>query len=174
MDKWLVCLLITAVGLPLLMFLGNLKAEVSEAGNASAEEAGTNSVSEGLQEPSAASPGEGPYSNLTPNMVYFGGNWNNNPDSVELVSDEGRVVMRYAAENLNILADSAPQQSLIQVLLDGRLVNSTNSGSDVKVSIATVGEKRLYSLIMNAGDYNKTLEINVRGKGFRLYRFTFG
>lgn len=172
MDKWLVGLIITALGLPMLMFIGNLN-ELPEEGHANTEPELTE-VPEGLQEPSAASPGEGPYGNLTPNTVYFGGNWKDNPDSVELVSDEGRILMKFAAIDLNIIADSAPQQSLLQVLLDGRLVNLTNSGSDVKNSIVRVGEKRLYSLVAEAGGYNKTLEVNVRGKGFRLYRFTFG
>ncbi len=50
MDKWLAGLIIVAVGLPLLMFFGNLESEVSGEG-----EAGS-SIAQGLQEPPADAP----------------------------------------------------------------------------------------------------------------------
>lgn len=217
MNKWFAGLIIVAVGLPLLMFAGNLKSGISggeQAGSSGAPEqvklekanadSGLSAVSQGLQEPPAATPeiylgyrfarsnigndeglqpeavvaytapSGGSYGSIAPNVVYLGGNWKNNPDSLELVSDEGRIVLKYTARNVNIVAGSAQQQSLLQVLLNSRLVSSTNSGSDVKKSMATVDEQGIYNLVMDDGYHTKTVEINVRGKGFRLYKFTFG
>ena len=132
---------------------------------------------EGLQPEAVVAytaPSKSSYGELVPNMVYVGGTWKNNPDSLELVSDEGRVVLKYTARAVNIVAGSSQQPALLQAILDGNFVNSTNSGSDVKKSLATVDEQRLYNLVMDNGYHTKTIEVNVRGKGFRLYTFTFG
>lgn len=203
MDKWLAGLIIAAVGLPLLMFFGNLKSGASEGEHANAD-SGLRAVSQGLQEQPATTPevylgykfarsnigndeglqpeavasytapDEGSYGSIAPNIVYVSGAWKSSPDSLELVSDEGRIVLKYTAKTVNIVADSAEQQSLLQVLLDGSLVNSAGSGSDVEDSVAAVDEQRLYNLVMDDGYHTRTVEINVRGRGFRLYRFTFG
>lgn len=74
MNKWLAGLMISAIGLPLLMFFGNLKPDVSEEGEAGSEAAlgqvglenanadsGLGSVSQGLQQP----PTETPETNLS-------------------------------------------------------------------------------------------------------------
>ncbi len=132
---------------------------------------------EGLQPEAVVAytaPSKSSYGELVPSMVYVGGTWKNNPDSLELVSDEGRVVLKYTARAVNIVAGSSQQPALLQAILDGNFVNSTNSGSDVKKSLATVDEQRLYNLVMDDGYHTKTIEVNVRGKGFRLYTFTFG
>ena len=121
-----------------------------------------------------AAPSQGSYGQLVPNVVYFGGTWKNNPDNLELVSDEGRVVLKYTARAVNVVAGSEQQPALLQSILDGSLLNSTNSGSDVKKSLATVDEQRLYNLVMDDGYNTKAVEVNVRGKGFKLYTFTFG
>lgn len=215
MDKWLAGLIITAVGLPLLMFVGNLKSEVSEEGGAGSSiaheqlelenanaDSGLGSVFHGLQEPPAITPevylgyqfalynignDEGfqpeaavayttpsSYDNLVPGVVYFGGNWKNNPDGMELVSNEGRAVLRYTAKTVNITAGPGQKPSAVQVLLDNSFVNSTNSGTDVENSVANIDEQRLFSIVMDDSYHTKTVEINVMGSGFRLYKFTFG
>ncbi|MBI2550336.1 thioredoxin family protein [Candidatus Woesearchaeota archaeon] len=114
------------------------------------------------------------YGSLVPNSVYLGGRWKNTPDSMELVSDEGRITLKYTAKAVNIVAGPGQQPALVQVMLNGNFVNSTNSGSDVKKSLATVDGQRLYNLVMDDGYHTKVVEVNVKGKGFRLYTFTFG
>ncbi|MBI3036676.1 thioredoxin family protein [Candidatus Woesearchaeota archaeon] len=109
-----------------------------------------------------------------PNVVYVAGLWKSNPDSLELVSGEGRVILKYTARAVNIVAGPGQEPSLLQVILDGSFVNSTNSGSDVTDSVAKVDGQRLYSLVYDSGYYTKVIEINAKGEGFRLYTFTFG
>ncbi len=109
-----------------------------------------------------------------PNVVYVAGLWKSNPDSLELVSGEGRVVLKYTARAVNIVAGPGKEPSLLQVILDGSFVNSTNSGSDVAGSVAKVDGQRLYNLVYDTAYYTKVVEINARGDGFRLYTFTFG
>ncbi len=109
-----------------------------------------------------------------PNVVYVAGSWKSNPDSLELVSGEGRVILKYTARAVNIVAGPGQQPALLQVILDGSFVNSTNSGSDVVNSVAKVDGQRLYNLVYDSGYYTKVIEINVKGEGFKLYTFTFG
>lgn len=109
-----------------------------------------------------------------PNVVHVAGSWKSNPDNLELVSGEGRVILKYTARAVNIVAGPGQEPSLLQVILDGSFVNSTNSGSDVANSVVKVDDQRLYNLVYDSDYHTKVVEINVRGDGFRLYTFTFG
>ena len=98
---------------------------------------------------------------MLPNQVYLEGTWFVDADHVRLVSDTGRVVLKYDAKNANIVA-------------------SSDNGSDVSISVdeqkikdIKVKEDDLYSLVDT--EYGKyTLIFDVYGSGFKLYTFTFG
>ncbi len=115
---------------------------------------------------------------LVPNLAYVGGSWRNNPDNLELTSGEGRILLSYTAKAVNIVAGQGQQPSALSVLVDGVPVNSTNMGSDVQAGRANatiVDEQRLYNLVMDQQGYQaRTIEISVKGAGFRIYTFTFG
>lgn len=112
---------------------------------------------------------------LQPNLVYFEGSWLNNPDNMELASDSGRIVLVYQASNVNIVAGG---NSTLTISLDGQAPPQGSLGSDASLVNGTarvqVGDQRLYSLIDNAGYAQRTVSIDVKGKGFRIYTFTFG
>ncbi len=112
---------------------------------------------------------------LQPNLVYFEGSWLNNPDDMELASDSGRIVLVYQASNVNIVAGG---NSTLTISLDGQAPPQGSLGSDASLVNGTarvqVGDQRLYSLIDNAGYAQRTVSIDVKGKGFRIYTFTFG
>ncbi len=112
---------------------------------------------------------------LQPNTVYFAGSWKNNPDNMELASDTGKIILVYQASNANIVAGG---NSTLSLALDGKAPAQAYLGSDAALVNGTaqvgVGGQRLYSLIDNAGYSQRTLEIDVKGKGFRIYTFTFG
>ena len=42
--------------------------------------------------------------NLKPDIVYLQGKWKNNPDNMELQNDTGRIVLKYYAKSVNIIA----------------------------------------------------------------------
>ncbi len=90
---------------------------------------------------------------------------------MELVSDEGDVVLLYSAKDVNIVAG---KKSLLEVYVDGKIVDEINKGSDVVERKVSVDENRLYNLV-SAQDYGAHLvQIKVKGKGFQIYTFTFG
>lgn len=113
--------------------------------------------------------------NFKPDVVYLQGNWKNNPDNMELQSDAGRVVLTYYAKSVNIVAGGK-----------GGGVVSNDGGGALAVSSKALGVdlsqdgsfridgQRLYNLSMH-NDYNAhSIIIDVTGKGFQLYTFTFG
>lgn len=99
---------------------------------------------------------------IKPNNVYLEGKWKNNEDNMELVSDEGALLLIFQAKAVNIVAGSE-NGSTAFVFLDNE-----------NKSIAKIQEFKLYNLA-NAENYDThAINIDVLGKGFRIYTFTFG
>jgi thiol-disulfide isomerase/thioredoxin len=105
------------------------------------------------------------------NVVYFSGSWLNNPDNMELASDTGKIVLTYDAKNVNIVAGG---NGTLSLLLDNAAPAADQYGLDTVNDTVTVNQQRLYSLIDDTGYNQRTLEIDVTGKGFMIYTFTFG
>ncbi|HLG23838.1 MAG TPA: thioredoxin family protein [Candidatus Nanoarchaeia archaeon] len=110
------------------------------------------------------------------NDVYLKGKWQNNRDNMELVSSDGEITLKYGAKALNIVASSTG--SIVEVYLNGNPVDETSKGSDVLITdgepISAVGEPKLYNLVF-AKDYGTgTLNLKIKGEGFKIYTFTFG
>jgi len=109
-------------------------------------------------------------SSIVPNTVYLEGVWKNNRDHMELFSEKGKIVLFYSAKDVNIVAG---KNSILLISLDGQLVGESR-GNDVINNKVLVREQRLYNIVSDI-DYNsRLLEIDVDGKGFQIYTFTFG
>ena len=98
---------------------------------------------------------------LPPNLVALEGTWKNTPDYMELVSETGKVVLNYSAKNVNIVA---AQPAQITVTLDGSIIHDSLS----------IEEEKLYSIVEENAYAPHALTLDIEGKGFRLYTFTFG
>ncbi len=114
---------------------------------------------------------------ISPNLVYLEGDWENKPDFVRLVSDKGKVALVFQAKNVNIVAGS-PQGSKLKILIDNKPITKTDAGADAVDSnegfIADVNAERLYNLVSLPDYGQKILTFEVEGKGLELYTFTFG
>ena len=113
--------------------------------------------------------------NFQDNLVYFDGTWKNNPDNMELVSDSGKIVLKYKAKTVNLVAGG---KSNLTLQLDGVVLTQNQLGSDAILKdgnpVVFIDEQRLYNVV-DGGDYSeRTITIDVKGKGFKLYTFTFG
>jgi thiol-disulfide isomerase/thioredoxin len=100
-------------------------------------------------------------SKLSFNNVYLDGKWFVDKDNVRLVSDTGKVVLKYSAKNVNIVASADPGSEL-SVKVD-----------DEVISKQKVAAEDLYSLL-DSKYGSHTLSFDVNGSGFKLYTFTFG
>lgn len=124
-----------------------------------------------------------------PSTVYLQGSWKNNPDNMELQSDTGRIALIYYAKSVNIVAGGKGEGIVIndnderrvvgengQVVLTANANMSNKSlGQDLSQNGSfSIDGQRLYNLAMH-DDYNAHfIIIDVKGKGFQLYTFTFG
>ena len=111
------------------------------------------------------------------NYVYLRGQWKYNADNMELVGDEGDILLIFDAKKVNIVAGS-DSKSDAYILLDSDSLNEKTKGEDIYLrngkSIVDINEYKLYN-IASAEDYGThMIELQVAGKGFKIYTFTFG
>ncbi len=116
-------------------------------------------------------------SSITSNNVYFDGKWKNNEDNMELVDDEGSILLIFQAKSVNIVAGSENVSEAF-VFLNNEFETEKTKGSDVEIkqnkSVSNIKEFKLYNLA-NAENYDShAIQIDVSGKGFKIYTFTFG
>ena len=108
---------------------------------------------------------------IKPNIIYLEGKWKNNPDNMELQSNNGNIILKYNSKSVNIVAGGIGNFTVKQ---DRNLIKndlSKDSSSDGKFLI---DGQRLYNLVTNKEYGEHTIEIDVKGKGFQIYTFTFG
>ena len=116
-------------------------------------------------------------SSLQPNTIYLEGKWKNNHDNVELQSDTGRIVLIYSAKAVNLVAGGTGQGIVHE---DDSLLSNSSKGVDTankNDSQFVIDYPRLYNIV-NHQSYDDenfhSLVIDVKGKGFQAYAFTFG
>ncbi|MEK6948633.1 MAG: thioredoxin family protein, partial [Nanoarchaeota archaeon] len=107
------------------------------------------------------------------NYAYLEGTWKINKDDSELISDEGKIILPYSAKAVNIVAGSE-QGSEIEVFVDNEPLNNENKGFDTDLNKTTeINDFKLYNLAdFEYGTH--TIQINIKGKGFKINTFTFG
>jgi thiol-disulfide isomerase/thioredoxin len=118
-------------------------------------------------------------SDLKPNTIYLIGDWKNNADNMELQSDTGRIALAYSAKSVNIVAGGKGEgggEEELSISENGvALTNKSGRGIDLsEQGKLVVDGQRLYNLVMHEGYDWRSLIIDVKGKGFQIYTFTFG
>ena len=103
---------------------------------------------------------------------YLTGDWINYEDSMELVSDTGTIKLRYNAKQVNIVTDNTAE---LKIFLDGNPIPAKYSGEDItSKSSMIVSDASLYNIINSKNSESHLLEIQIEGKGFQIFTFTFG
>jgi hypothetical protein len=123
-------------------------------------------------------------------IIYLQGSWKNNEDNMELQSDTGRIALIYYAKSVNIVTGGKGEGIVTNdnevAAGHGQAAANAAANSTAGISNNSVGQdlsqngsfridgQRLYNLAMH-NDYNAhSIVIDVKGKGFQLYTFTFG
>ncbi len=106
----------------------------------------------------------------------LGGEWN--------ITDENAVTGSNAALNINFYANkvflvlrpgSGQKIATVKLLLDGKVIDPSNAGTDVQNGIITIYTDRLYNLIDLKGNSGRhTLKLEFQGQGIEVFAFTFG
>jgi thiol-disulfide isomerase/thioredoxin len=121
-----------------------------------------------------------PNTNFKPHIAYLQGNWKNNPDNMQLQSDTGRIVLTYYAKSVNIIAGGNGGVVVSNDEGIGRgaaaASKSNNSrGEDLSFDGSfRIDGQRLYNLAIHNNYSAHYIVIDVKGKGFQFYTFTFG
>ncbi len=115
-----------------------------------------------------------PKTDFKPNAIYLEGEWKNNPDNMELQSENGRIVLVYSARDVNIVAGGNGEISA--VINNGKIVATNQSrGDDVsEYGSVKIDSQRLYNIIRHDDYDTHSLILDIKGKGFQIYTFTFG
>lgn len=111
-------------------------------------------------------------SEIKPNLIYLKGKWENNPDNMELQSNNGSIILKYNSKSVNIVAGG--ENSNFTVTQDGKLITNKLSKDSSTNGKFVIDKQRLYNLVTNKDYGEHTIEIDVKGKGFQIYTFTFG
>jgi thiol-disulfide isomerase/thioredoxin len=121
--------------------------------------------------------------NFKPDIGYLQGNWKNNPDNMELQSDTGRIVLTYYAKAVNLIAGGKGGGVVFN---DEGVGGGAAAASAAKIPNKSLGEdlsqdgsfridgQRLYNLAIHNNYTAHNIVIDVKGKGFQFYTFTFG
>jgi len=111
-------------------------------------------------------------SDIIPNVIYLDGTWKNNADNMELQSETGRIALVYSAKSVNMVAGG---NGKVTVSEDGSTLVGEYRGADLSEEgkFALDGQ-RLYNLSMHDDYGAHSIVIDIKGKGFQAYTFTFG
>jgi thiol-disulfide isomerase/thioredoxin len=110
-------------------------------------------------------------SEIKPNIIYLEGKWKNNPDNMELQSNNASIILKYNSKSVNIVAGGKGNFTVTQ---DGKLITNDLSKDTSNDGKFVIDEQRLYNLVTNKDYGEHTIEIDVKGEGFQIYTFTFG
>jgi thiol-disulfide isomerase/thioredoxin len=115
-----------------------------------------------------------PNTSFNPDIVYLDGLWKNNPDNMELQSNTGHIVLTYNARAVNIVAGGHGQQGIVTEDGATKVLNNSLGKDLTQDGKFVLDGQRLYNLALYNNYGSHSIIINVSGKGFQLYTFTFG
>jgi thiol-disulfide isomerase/thioredoxin len=111
-------------------------------------------------------------SNIKPNVIYLDGTWKNNADNMELQSETGRIALVYSAKSVNMVAGGKGEVTISE---DGSTLVGKYRGADLSEGGKfTTDDQRLYNLSTHDDYGAHYIVIDIKGKGFQAYTFTFG
>ena len=111
-------------------------------------------------------------SDIKPNVIYLDGTWKNNADNMELQSETGRIALVYSAKSVNIVAGGKGEVTISE---DGSTLVGKYRGADLSdEGKFTTDGQRLYNLSIHDDYGAHSIVIDIKGKGFQAYTFTFG
>ena len=106
------------------------------------------------------------------NKFYPIGEWKNYSDNMELTKNNGSIKMFFEAKEVNIVTNNIGE---LDISLNGLPLDEKNIGRDISSNGKLfVKDPGMYNIIDSEISISGVLEINVKGKGFQAFTFTFG
>lgn len=111
------------------------------------------------------------------NQLYLGGTWRTEEEYATNYSKNARIVFKYQASKIFMVASSEEPIDVI-LKLDGKSLGNAAGESVVKRNgqdIVTIQEDGLYRLVEDPAGFNEhTIEIIIPKEGLKAFTFTFG
>jgi len=110
------------------------------------------------------------------NTFSLGGQWTIN-DGNAVAGKNATLTYNFTASNVYLVLNPSPgtKPSQVKVFLDGKLVDSSNEGTDVKNGILTIPTDRLYNLVnLHGKTESHILKLEFETPGIQGFAFTFG
>jgi hypothetical protein len=111
------------------------------------------------------------------NEWALSGDWTFEEQGIVLNEVNGRIVYRFQARDLHLVAGAAPRGAPVpvRVLIDGQPPGDAHGVDVDEHGSGTVSEQRLYQLVRQRGPIGeRTFEVTFLGAGAEAYVFTFG
>lgn len=108
------------------------------------------------------------------NKLYLVGRWNMQPEYAEALEAGARIIFRYSAKKVFLVA-GADSPAGVRILLDGAPLGSLEGGDVEKGGSRVVVEREVLYNLVAAGEYGEhALEIVAEREGLKAYAFSFG
>ncbi len=109
------------------------------------------------------------------NSFSLGGEWTITDDNAISGKDAALNYNFYSNKVYLVMRPGTSNKPKAKIFIDGKLVDSSNAGEDVKDGVVTIDSDRLYKLIDLKGSYsNHLLRIEFQNPGTEAFAFTFG
>jgi cytochrome c biogenesis protein CcdA/thiol-disulfide isomerase/thioredoxin len=109
------------------------------------------------------------------NSFVFGGAWNIQQDSAVASENATLTYAFYAQKIFLVLRPGTAQNGKVKVFIDGKPIEVTITGTDVKDGVVTVDTERLYHLVtFPNGAESHILKLEFLTPGIEAFAFTFG
>ncbi len=117
---------------------------------------------------------------LTPNQFYLGGQWNIQKEYIQNISVGAQISYVFNAAKMYIIAvpsmnsSGIPTAITAQILIDGKPITKSQSGTDIKNGILTITNSRLYNIFSDTVAGQHRIDIIFQKVGGQAFTFTFG
>lgn len=113
--------------------------------------------------------------NPVENSFSLGGKWNIMGE-YSVTEENSVLVYNFQAEKVFlVMRPGKNTKALVKISIDGKSVDSTNSGTDVKDGVVIVDKDRLYNLVdLHGKNETHILKLEFISPGTEVFAFTFG
>jgi len=113
--------------------------------------------------------------NLSQNSFSYGGQWTINSEDA-VAGDKATLNYNFIADKVYIiLRPSNAKPGIVKVYLDGKIIDASVAGADVKNGLISVDTDRLYSVVdLRGKTESHLLRLEFKTPGIQVYTFTFG
>lgn len=112
---------------------------------------------------------------LSPNTLYFSGDWNIQGEYAENISAGAKIIFKYRAKDVYMVASGDGGPVKIKVSRDGEIPGGA-AGEDIDESgSGSISSDNLYKLIQDNSEQGEhVIEIQIEDPGLKAFTFTFG